>query len=118
MTADELLKECQLYGATIVEVSDDRLTFDVPDDFPESLLDALHKHKAELIALLERLPICFNPLTPHERHQLPWECDPNTCTCYRNFGWPFWCGGAPCRWVWPNGLSEEERWQRRTFGND
>lgn len=68
---------------------------------PLELKPLIREHKAELIELLVGQPMCGNSLTPHERHQLSWECDPNSCICYRKFGEPFWCGGAPCRWVWP-----------------
>ncbi len=68
---------------------------------PLELKSYIREHKAELIDLLQGQLMCGNSLTPHERHELSWECDPNSCTCYRMFGEPFWCAGRPCRWTFP-----------------
>lgn len=59
------------------------------------------------LALFLNPPDCHNPFTPHSSHKHPWECDPNSCYCYKQFGFPEMCRGVPCRWVWPNGLPDE-----------
>ena len=109
MSAEAVIQQAKELGITLT-LYGDAIRYQPKSAASLDFVDELRKHKAELFALLEQSAICGNLLTPHERHQFPWECVPNSCTCYRNFGWPFWCGGAPCRRVWPSGLPEEKRW--------
>ena len=52
-------------------------------------------------------PQCRNPFTPHSSHEFPWECDPGSCLCYKNYGYPHLCRGVPCRWIWPTGITDQ-----------
>jgi len=91
-------------GVTVV-VEGDRLRFSPKEAVTPELLSALKELKSEIIASLTCSalagPGCQNTFTPHDAHKLPWECDPYVCDCYRLFGYPRWCQGVPCRWVWP-----------------
>ena len=108
MSAEAVIQQAKVLGITLT-LYGNTIRYQPKSAASTGFVDELRKHKAELMALLVGQPMCSNSLTSHERHQLPWECDPTSCTCYRNFGWPFWCGGAPCRWVWPDGVAEDER---------
>jgi hypothetical protein len=81
---------------------------------PPELLQSLRQHKQELLVYLtheqdevaplyQNPPVCHNPFTPHSSHKNIWECELDSCYCYIHFGYPRFCSGAPCRWIWPNG---------------
>ena len=52
MTAADLLREVQAHDA-FVWADGENLALDVPDDFPERLIDALTENKTELLATLK-----------------------------------------------------------------
>ena len=52
-------------------------------------------------------PSCHNSFTPHASHEYPWECDPHSCYCFHQYGYPRLCQGVPCRWIWPKNIREE-----------
>jgi hypothetical protein len=53
MTPTDLLRGVQTYGGAIW-ADGDRLELEVPDDFPDTLIEALKQRKAEVLALLRR----------------------------------------------------------------
>ena len=103
MSVVELLEEVESRGAS-VEAVDGQLAVDLPEDFPDHLVERLRQQKTKVIELLARKPSCQNPVIPHINHEHPWECDPDECYCYSRFRYPRLCQGAPCRWVWPDGV--------------
>jgi hypothetical protein len=86
----------------------------------DDILNSIRNNKPEIIRHLSELspvtglpiylnpPGCHNPFTPHSEHEFPWECDPNSCYCYRMFGYPRLCQGVPCRWIWPDGVPDKD----------
>ena len=48
MSATDLLKEVESYGAS-VEARCEQLVVDMPVDFPEALIERLRRHKLEVI---------------------------------------------------------------------
>jgi hypothetical protein len=70
--------------------------------YKQQILVYLMKEHGEPITLYSNPPICHNPYTPHSTHSSSQECEPNSCHCYRIFGYPRLCQGVPCRWVWPS----------------
>lgn len=72
----------------------------------ETVVMRLAANKQRILRLLEAASmaeqVCGNPLTPHSAHEHDWECDPESCDCYRQWRKPMWCKGVPCRWVWPD----------------
>jgi hypothetical protein len=103
MDAIELIVECHSLGARF-NVENGVLHVMAPKQLPDNLRAELRAHKQQVIMCLNaaRPSACSNPFTPHETHEYPWECDPNTCYCYRVYGYPRYCQGVPCRWVWPS----------------
>ena len=71
---------------------------------PTDFIEALRENKSCLIEVLAREARCLNSIVSHKRHEYPWECDPNSCLCYRQYGYPFLCQGMPCRWTFPDGI--------------
>ena len=100
MSAEAVIQQAEELGITLT-LYGDTIRYQPKSAASTGFVDELRKHKAELMAALLEQPICGNSLTPHEKHEHRWECDPNSCTCYRMFGEPFWCGGIPCRWTFP-----------------
>jgi hypothetical protein len=102
MDAVEVIAQCRSLGAVLVSEGD-TLRVTAPEPLPDYLRELLRVNKTQvgLVLQLCQRSVCANPLTPHSTHEHPWECDPNSCTCFRLFGKVFWCPGAPCRWVWP-----------------
>ena len=75
-----------------------------PEGITEELLTLIKGHREQIEIEVERAGIavyCTNLLTSHSTHELPWECNPETCPCYRIFRYPRFCEGVKCRWVWP-----------------
>ena len=103
MDAIELINQCRDIGAVLI-VENNKLRVRTPQPLPDNLRVELKEHKLQVIMCLKaaRLSVCGNPFTPHETHEFPWECDPNSCYCYREYGYPRLCRGVPCRWVFPN----------------
>ena len=102
MDAIEVIAQCRSLGAVLVSEGDNlrvRAAAPLPDYLRELL--RVNKTQVGLVLKLCQRSVCSNPLTPHSTHEHPWECDPNSCTCFRLFGKVFWCQGVPCRWVWP-----------------
>ena len=110
MDAIDLIARCRSMG-TELSVEDDSILVVGPAPLPDELRAALRANKIQVMLCLRSSlkSICGNPLTPHETHEHPWECDPNTCHCYREFGTSRFCEGVPCRWVWPQDASIDER---------
>jgi hypothetical protein len=103
MDVIELINRCRSLGA-VLKVEEDSLLVRAPAKLPDDLRVAIKENKTQVILCL-RLSVkteCHNPLTPHETHEYPWECDPNSCYCYRVYGYPHMCPGVPCRWVFPD----------------
>ena len=122
MDAAAILQRARQLGVTVV-LDHDRLRYNPREKAPAELVEAMRKHKEEIITLLGRethisideYPLsediiqervrssvgCSNPITPHSTHELPWECDPDSCFCFKHFGYPRLCQGVPCRWVFP-----------------
>ena len=71
------------------------------EPYKQQILVYLIHEQGGVESLYINPPICHNPFTPHSSHVLPWECDPNSCYCYQHFGYPRFCKGVPCRWIWP-----------------
>lgn len=101
----DLIARCRSMGA-VLSVEDESLRVVAPFPLPDDLRSAIRAHKTQVMLCLRssQKSSCGNPFTPHETHEYPWECDPNTCFCYRDFGYPRLCEGVPCRWVWPQGI--------------
>jgi len=81
----------------------------------EMIIEHLSRRQGKIgVPLYLNPPQCNNPFTPHYTHEFPWECDPDSCLCYRNYGYPYLCKGVPCRWVWRsvmaglNGLNRQD----------
>ncbi len=102
MDAIELIAQCHSLGAKLI-IENGALRVMAPKPLPDSLRAQLREHKLQVIMCLNasRPSVCSNPFTLHETHEHPWECDPNSCYCYQEFGYPRLCQGAPCRWVFP-----------------
>jgi len=103
----DLVARCRSMGA-VLSIENESLRIVAPSPLPDDLRSAIRAHKTQVMLYLRLFPksLCGNPFTPHETHEYPWECDPNTCYCYREFGYPRLCEGVPCRWVWPQGRGE------------
>ena len=110
MDVIELINRCRAMGA-VLTVEDDSLWVVAPVKLPDDLRTALRESKTQVILCLrlKEKSECHNPLTPHDTHEFPWECDPNTCYCYREYGEPRYCQGVPCRWVWPKWPPESKK---------
>jgi len=109
MDAVEVIARCRALGAVLV-VDGDALRVRAPAPLPDYLRESLRTNKTQLVLVLKvcQRSTCSNPLTPHSAHELPWECDPDSCYCWRTFLYPRICQGAPCRWVWPDGVPDLE----------
>lgn len=70
----------------------------------QQILVYLIHEQCDPASLFINPPGCHNPFTPHSNHEFPWECDPNSCHCYQYFGYPRYCQGVPCRWIWPRNV--------------
>ena len=86
-----------------IEADGNELVLTPGSDVPDHLVPELARRKLDIMDWLQREGRCQNELTPHDQHEYPWECIPDECLCYRQFGYPRICQGIPCRWVWPNG---------------
>lgn len=106
----DLITRCRSMGAEF-SVEDESLRVVAPIPLPDDLRSAIRVNKTQLMVYLRlsQKSSCGNPFTPHATHEFPWECDPNSCHCYREFGYPRLCEGVPCRWVWPRGVSMNEK---------
>ena len=103
----------------MVRLEGERLSLYPSGAITDDLRDAIKIFKPEIIGYLTKLstctdlpmylnpPGCNNPHTPHTNHENPWECDPDSCYCYKDFGYPRLCQGMPCRWIWPNGFPKK-----------
>jgi hypothetical protein len=111
MYLNELIETVRRKGIELM-VEGEKLRFYPQSAITPEMLDILRQNKQQIIVYLIRQqgglvslynnpPECHNPFTPHSAHELPWECDPNTCHCYQVYGYPRLCQGVPCRWVWP-----------------
>jgi hypothetical protein len=109
MDAIDLIAQCRSMGA-VLSVEGDSLLVTTPLPLNEDLRAAIRANKHDLLILvrLSQISGCSNPITAHEAHEYPWECDPNSCLCFRDYGYPRFCQGAPCRWVWPDGYLEKD----------
>lgn len=109
MDTIDLIARCRSMGA-VLSIEDESLLVVAPSRLPDDLRSAIREHKAQVMLCLKasRNSLCGNPFTPHETHEHPWECDPNTCHCYHVYGYPRLCEGVPCRWVWPQGVPIDE----------
>lgn len=103
MSVEDVIQKANELGVTL-SVSDIRIQYSPKSAAPPEFVELLRENKADLIRLLVQQGECFNPLTSHERHEHKWECNPYSCMCYRQFGFPRFCEGAPCRWIWPDGV--------------
>ena len=106
MEASEIVEWAHKMGISLNSVGD-KIRYAPKSRTPPELVRLLQEHKAEVLTLLSERSECHNTLTPHENHEYPWECDPETCYCYRHFGYPRFCQGIPYRWVWPDGYQEK-----------
>jgi hypothetical protein len=116
---DSVYTDLQRYGV-VVKAEGEWLYLQSRQSVPSEILEELRQHKDEIIECLYvgrkpdglprylNPPGCRNPFTPHTRHELPWECDPNSCYCFQQYGYPRFCQGAPCRWVWPEHTDEKK----------
>lgn len=77
-------------------------------DYKQQVMVYLIYEQGESTVLCNNPPYCHNPFTPHASHEFPWECDPNACHCYHKYGYPRFCSGAPCRWIWPKNIPKEK----------
>jgi len=84
-------------------------TLQIMRRYKHQLLVYLIRQQGESTFLYSNPPECHNPFTPHSDHKYPWECDPNSCYCYREYGYPRYCQGVPCRWVWGSSDKNEEQ---------
>lgn len=115
MNAQDVLEQANRRGIEL-RVVRDCIRYRPKSKAPAEFVEALRQHKAEIMTYLsqrqkEAKPspgldpaLCRNPLPPHSAHEYPWECDPNTCLCYRQWQYPRLCQCMPCRWVWPDGI--------------
>ena len=104
MDAIDLIGECRRHGA-VISIEGHGFVVRAQQPLPSDLREALRLKKEEVLACLAACqPECKNALTPHTTHQFHWECDPLSCACYQLYRYPRWCTGAPCRWVWPDGV--------------
>jgi hypothetical protein len=104
----------------IVKLDGGRLCLYPSSAITEVLLNIIKDNKPEIVRYLTELspvtglplylnpPECHNPFTPHATHELPWECNPYSCYCFKEFGYPRLCQGAPCRWIWPDGFPKKD----------
>lgn len=102
-----------------LRIENGKLCFHPKSGVTPDILEVLRQYKQQILVYLIRQqggaeplyinpPICHNPFTPHASHGNPWECDPDSCYCYQHFGYPRFCKGVPCRWIWPKGSTVEE----------
>ena len=114
MDAVEVIAQCRSLGAVLVPEGD-TLRVRAATPLPDYLRELLRVNKTQvgLVLKLCQSTVCSNPLTPHTRHERSWECDPDSCYCWRTFLYPRICQGVPCRWVWPDGVPslEPETWR-------
>ena len=100
----ELIAMARDLGAEF-ELIGDRIKVIAPMPLPDDLMRDLRHRRDEVAGALSDRLVCLNPLTPHASHEFYWECDPDQCYCYRQFGRPMLCQGIPCRWIWPDGTA-------------
>lgn len=111
MYLNELIENIRQKGIEL-KVEGDKLRFHPQSAVTPEMLDSIRQNKQFIKVYLmweqgesglwfNNPPHCHNPLTPHASHEFPWECDPHSCHCYHNYGYPRLCQGAPCRWIWP-----------------
>jgi len=103
-----------------VRLEGERLSLSPSGAVTDDLRDTIRSCKPDIIGYLTRLspgrglplylnpPGCRNPFTPHSVHKFSWECDPDSCYCYKMFGYPLLCQSEPCRWVWLDGVPNKE----------
>ena len=86
----------------------DALRVKAPAPLPDYLRESLRSNKTQLVLVLRlcQKSACSNTLTPHLAHEYPWECYLDSCYCWRMFDYPRICQGAPCLWIWPDGVPE------------
>lgn len=119
MDVSDLLGELSRRGVRLV-TDGEHLRFKPREAVTMELLEELRQHKGDIITQLrphqkakappryQNPPECSNSFTPHSEHEFPWECDPNSCYCFQQYGYPHFCQGAPCRWVWPEHTDEKK----------
>lgn len=114
----ELLDNLKQSGIQL-KIENGKLRFHPKSAMTPEMMELLRQYKQQILVYLihergwvESLylnpPECHNPFTPHSSHEHSWECDPNSCYCYQRFGYPRYCRGAPCRWIWPKNFPEKE----------
>jgi hypothetical protein len=118
MYLPELIHEINDHGIQL-DIVDGKLRLSPRSAITPDLRQSVLKYKQQILVFLIRQqggtvipynnpPTCHNPFTPHASHKLPWECDPKSCLCYQEFGYPRYCQGAPCRWIWPQETPAKE----------
>ena len=99
----QLISKAQALGASF-EATRKGVTVRGSKPLPADLMVELRAIKGEIREKVLQGALCQNPLTPHHEHEYYWECRTDVCLCYRKFRYPRICQGAPCRWVWPDGV--------------
>ena len=102
MDAGKVLEQARTLGITLTRTGD-RIRYAPKSKTPHDFVEQLRRHKTEVLDLLSRAADCRNPHTLHATHAFPWECDPDSCYCFQEFGHPHLCEGVACRWIWPDG---------------
>jgi hypothetical protein len=100
----EILLKAEELGISL-RLVEGQIRYRPKDAATPELIEAIRREKADVLLLLadiaERKSTCQNPITPHAEHVNRDACNPDNCGCYRLFGYPIDCPGAPCRWVFP-----------------
>lgn len=119
MYIDSFSKELESRGIELL-IKDGALYFRPKEAMTAELLRELQLRRPDILECLHirhprvgvpqylNPPGCHNPFTPHESHDYSWECDPDSCYCYKMFGYPRLCQSELCRWVWPDGVPNKE----------
>jgi len=118
MQVTDLIEQLRQKGVAL-KVEGHKLRFYPQSAMTPELLAVLRDYKQQVMVyliheqrdspvLFHNPAYCHNPFTPHAAHELPWECDPDSCHCYHLYGYPRFCSGAPCRWIWPTNIPEEK----------
>jgi hypothetical protein len=104
MSAFEVLMKAANLGVTL-RLDGDQIRYRPKNAATPELIEAIRREKASIMLLLadiaKREATCQNSITPHSEHVNRDACNPDNCRCYRLFGYPVDCQGAPCRWTFP-----------------
>ena len=105
MDAQYVIWQAMQLGITL-RSEDGNIHFRPQSAATDSFIALLKREKAKVIELLtdikSRESRCHNNLTPHATHDNPMMCREDSCGCYREYGKPYLCSGAPCRWTFPD----------------